>query len=156
MTDAEHRSPWPTCPKCGSGTLLSIGSDLWECGMCHNDSTTSQIKASQRGTVPPLAAEPAALTAQEAEVTLRIMELENGIEQAQFTIQFLVDCLNGDATHAYPEQTQRRLEKLKALHAPLPLCHHSKWMPDCVACQTRHQRLETIARLRATAPAGKP
>lgn len=83
-------------------------------------------------------------------LNLRIMDLEDGIEQAQWTIEFLHSCLTNPHYHyGYPDQTLKELERLHDLYPPSPGCAHAahtKRNTECPAHLTDVER----RRLRAT------
>ena len=78
----------------------------------------------------------------------RIVLLEQAVEQAQSTIEFLHGCLthpssehaSGGYRYAYPEQTERQLRRLEALAPRGPMCVHSFERPGCEACESRVRR----------------
>lgn len=74
---------------------------------------------------------------------LRIMELEDALQQAVSTIQFLDGCLLNPTgyKYAYPEQTERRLKKFKELLPSSPGgCCHSYHDMECENCIYRLDR----------------
>ncbi len=61
------------------------------------------------------------------------------LAQCRNTISFLYDCLEGNSTHAYPEQTREALKHIeytlkRTIGIPQP-CVHSGMNDDCPVCQ---------------------
>lgn len=80
---------------------------------------------------------------------LRMMELEDGIAQAQHTISFMHGCLTDPMyKYAYPEHTLESLQKLNDLYAPLEGCGHSMRKKDCPNCVNRMNRNNKMEQLR--------
>lgn len=79
---------------------------------------------------------------------LRIMKLEDGIEQAIHTIEFLHGCLTDPSyKYAYPEQTLDRVKYLEALYNRQGGCAHSmrkRDCPNCVERVERHKKMEEL------------
>lgn len=76
----------------------------------------------------------------------QIVILQDALEQAVNTIEFLEGCLkNPNYKYVYPEQTQETLEKIKQYlpEKPQP-CAHSKTRLDCPNCQDNLKRLEQM------------
>lgn len=71
------------------------------------------------------------MTPEEARTVL----LERELDQAAHTISFLHGCLTDDGyQYAYPEQTARHLERIRALVPEGRLCVHSVMTEGCAAC----------------------
>lgn len=73
---------------------------------------------------------------------LRMMDLEDAIELAANTIQHLVHCLSGRASHSYPSQTERTLDTLRALTPPRTYCAHSGFVEHCDSCRRGREERE--------------
>lgn len=75
---------------------------------------------------------------------LRIMELEDAIEMAQHTIEFMHGCLTSPDRYkyAYPEHTLLNLEKLRNLYIPKEGCIHGVFHKDCDACNEKVNRIK--------------
>ena len=77
----------------------------------------------------------------------KIFLLEDALHQAQWTVEFLHNCLvnpdngemKGGYTYGYPEQTLEYLKEWSELAPPPPLCHHSRIVPNCEACKRGHE-----------------
>lgn len=85
----------------------------------------------------------------EDEKDLRILILEDAIEQAQRTISFLHYCLVDPKgyKYEYPQQTISRMEKFEELYKPMKGCIHSMYKEDCNNCMQRLNRIKLIATL---------
>lgn len=70
------------------------------------------------------------------------MELEDAVEHARNTIEFLLGCLTRPEKyqHAYPEQTINSLERLNQVYPPQEGCPHSLYTDDCISCINKYIR----------------
>lgn len=78
----------------------------------------------------------------------RELLLEAELQQARSTIQFLHDCLTGQATYAYPEQTLNFLEELEWVLPDHYWCLHSRRHEGCPGCEQGDQYRTARALLR--------
>jgi hypothetical protein len=80
------------------------------------------------------------MTDEEAKLVL----LEQALEQAISTIEFLNGCLLEPTqyNYAYPEQTQQKLTEFKKLIVINPRCIHSMYVSECESCQSRSKKWE--------------
>ena len=73
----------------------------------------------------------------------RIVLLEDALEQARNTIQFMHGCLTHPQYHyAYPEHTEQMVERINALVPERKYCIHSglRNNEDCESCVQRVTR----------------
>jgi hypothetical protein len=94
------------------------------------------------------------MTEQEA----RIVVLEDALRQAQYTVEFLHNCLMCPTdntkkgfqgySYGYPESTLKHLEEWAAIcptaRHEIELCFHSKYYEDCKCCQIRSEQREQL------------
>ncbi|MEK6860365.1 MAG: hypothetical protein AABY07_00200 [Nanoarchaeota archaeon] len=75
---------------------------------------------------------------------VRIIDLEDGISQAQHTIEFMHNCLTDLEHYKYSDtkQTVQTIKYLRSLFIPLKGCGHSMNVVDCKACRARRERQE--------------
>jgi hypothetical protein len=82
--------------------------------------------------------------------TDRIFLLEDALVQAQYTLQFVHDCIMNPSRYdyMYPEQTIDFLEELSKLVPLPPMCVHSKNYPGCESCADRMRRAKRRAKIK--------
>lgn len=62
--------------------------------------------------------------------------LEAALHEAQWTIQFLHNCLtNPRYKYLHPEQTAKKLQAFRRLAPPPPLCRHAGFERGCKCCE---------------------
>jgi hypothetical protein len=84
------------------------------------------------------AADLAAARARAVAAEDRVAELEDGLHQAVWSIEFLHGCLTDERySYEYPEHTSELLTRLRTLAPPPPLCVQSRTEPGCPACEAR-------------------
>ena len=71
------------------------------------------------------------MTKDEAKIVL----LENLLQKTYHTIDFLDQCLAGEATYTYPEQTKQTLSSISNMITLLEACPHSVHHTECEACR---------------------
>lgn len=74
----------------------------------------------------------------------RIVLLEQALDQAIHTIEFMHGCLTEEGyVYAYPEQTEVKLAKFRKLVSIGPMCVHSfdarKRGIECAGCEAREK-----------------
>jgi hypothetical protein len=85
----------------------------------------------------------------EAHDEARMMDLEDALDQAVHTIEFMHGCLTDPEhySYAYPEQTIARIRQFRELVPARPGCVHSVTNQDCPGCRARIERYERRAKL---------
>ncbi len=85
--------------------------------------------------------ERAARAAGHAEAEARAFFADHELVEAHHAISFLRDCLKGEASHSYPEQTEQELRNIEALVELPEGCFHAVHNhDDCTSCVASRQR----------------
>lgn len=81
--------------------------------------------------------------------TYREFVLQEALERAANTIEFLHGCLTNDMyRYEHPEQTEQMLEEIEALIGERGYCLHSNFDPECSSCREHSERLFLKKRLK--------
>lgn len=79
----------------------------------------------------------------------RIVLLEDALNQAVHTIEFMHGCLTDDRfEYAYPQMTAERVAAIRALVPERPGCVHGRHVEGCEACEAHIHRVKTTTAAR--------